>query len=104
MAQPMEGALLISQSFDVNELESIYERRAELRKSLLLFIRKNQDFLEYLHYRSKAERGYLRDLKDLDIVEACREIFSKAPTEKVWFPPIQIKAMTDAWEQEQGAS
>lgn len=88
MPEQNKGAQLIELSFGVNELEEIYDRRATLRKALLLFISKNKAYLQEGLFKDKAERGYLKDLKDHNIVEACREIFQGAPSpEAIWFPP-----------------
>lgn len=88
MPEQNSRAQLIELSFEVSELERVYERRVTLRKALLLFISKNKAFLQEGLFKDKAEKGYLKDLKDHNIVEACREIFQEAPSsEAIWFPP-----------------
>lgn len=55
-------------------LVEISEERATLRRKLLYFIRKNQHLLPEGHVKTKAKRGYLRDLNDSQIRDAVEEI------------------------------
>lgn len=56
-------------------LVEINQERATLRRKLLYFIRKNQHLLLEGPVKTKAKRGYLRDLNDSQIRDAVEEIY-----------------------------